>query len=735
VEKRVDWTGAVPARDGAAVNARAALAAAYVRLAHRLAAEGHRVGLWLVTALGAGIAIYFALPSEPPLWAPASALAAAFAAWMLARMQQSARLAFLALFVAAIALGCTVGRVRTLAVGAPVLAERIGAASLDGRIVSIEPAPERQGRPLGPRVVLDRLAIAGLSTVPDRVRLRLRPNHGAVLKPGDRIALRASLTPPSPPAAPGSYDFARQAYFQGIGAVGFALGSARIVASGSARRAGILDAARLWLQRLHTRLDERIRAILPSPSGPMASALLTGEHGAIPPGVNDDMRDSGLAHLLAISGMNLSLVIGFLFVGSRALLAGVPWIALRCPIKKWAVAPALLGGLFYLLVTDANVPTQRAFVMATFVLLAVALDRTAISLRLVALAGAVVLLTAPESLLGPSFQMSFAAVIGLIAAYDALGARFARWKADGGVLRWVAFYLGSVFGATLIAGLATTPLAIYHFNRFAILSVPANMLAEPLTSLWIMPWGTLAYLLMPFGIEALALIPMGWGLDALAWIAHAIARLPGAAGVVPAMPTWGLVAAALGGLWIAFWSGRWRWWGLAGVALSFLSIAVERPPDVLVGEGGALIGVRAADGHFAVMGSGRRGFVAESWARRLGEEIAAETAIEGMNCRGADCLLRVNGTAVALPHTYPALFHACDYRGVDAVVTPLYLGRTRCRVAVVIGRDDLRGRGVHALWLDADGVRVLSVRDGQGDRPWSVGMGTVRRVWPNRVQK
>lgn len=722
----------MPERGEEALDARAMLVQTYAWLAQQLAAEEHRVGLWLVAALGTGVAVYFAFPVEPPLWVPAIVLACALAGWLLSRMGQRAKLALAALFVAAIAFGFTVACVRTLVVGAPVLAERIGSASLDGRIVSLEPAPRREGRPLGPRVVLDRLAISGLDVVPKRVRLRLRPTKGMALAPGDRIRVRASLMPPSPPAAPGSYDFARQAYFQGIGAVGFALGSARVIVKAEAG-GGLLDAAALWLQQLHTRLDERIRAILPSPSGPMASALLTGEHGAIPAEVNDDMRDSGLAHLLAISGMNLSLVIGFLFIGSRAALAAIPWLALRYPIKKWAVVPALAGGLFYLLVTDANVPTQRAFAMATFVLLAVALDRTAISMRLVALAAAIVLVTAPESLLGPSFQMSFAAVIALIAAYDAWGAKLARWKTDGGIARRIAFYLGSVLGATLIAGLATTPLAIYHFNRFAILSVPANMMAEPLTSLWIMPWGTLAYLLMPFGIEEIALVPMGWGLDALAWIAHAIAALPGAAGVVPAMPTWGLAVAALGGLWIAFWSRSWRWWGLGGVAVAFLSIATVHPPDLLVGNEGKLIGIRGADGRLAVTGPGRGGFVADSWARRLGEEGPETDAdLPELSCRGEDCRFRINGYVVALPRTYPVLFRTCDSRRADAILTPLYLGRTRCRVHPLIGRDDFRGHGAHALWLDAEGVRVESVRDWQGERPWSVGTGTIRRAWPER---
>lgn len=714
----------------------AALHAAFAGyLLRNLAHEGHRVGLWLVVALGTGIAVYFALPAEPPLWAPLAAFAVCVAGWLYARPRDGAYAA-LFLCLAAIALGCAAGRTRAIVAGGPMLAEPIRVASLEGRIVTIEPAPAREGRPLGPRVVLDRLTIDGVAAPPERVRLRLRATKGAdsddsELVPGARIAVRGSLVPPPAPAAPGAWDFGRQAFFQGIGGVGFAFSKAEVLDAPKVDD-GVLTQVSFWIEQLHTALDRRIREILPGPSGAMASALLTGEHGAIPADVNDAMRDSGLAHLLAISGMNLSLVIGFLFVGTRMALAAIPSVALRFPIKKLAAIPAWSGGLFYLLVTDANVPTQRAFVMATFVLLAVALDRTAISMRLVAIAAAAVMLMAPESMLGPSFQMSFAAVVALIAAYEAWGSRFARWKADGGVLRWLVFYLGSVLGATTIAGLSTAPIAIYHFNRFALLSVPANMLAEPLTSLWIMPWGTLAYLLMPLHLEALALIPMGWGLDAMAWIARTVAAMPGAVSVVPTMPTWGLIAAALGGLWIAFWSGRWRWWGAVGIAVAMLSIAVERLPDMLIAPDGALIGVRGEAG-LALVGTGKRGFVADSWARRLGddgaEHVVGEDVAGDLSCDGKDCVLRLRGQTIAFPKSYPALFQACRY--ANAVVTPLRLGRTRCPASVVIGREQLRARGAFALWIAPNGLEAHSVRELQGARPWSVGMGTVSRARRN----
>jgi competence protein ComEC len=237
---------------------------------------------------------------------------------------------------------------------------------------------------------------------------------------------------------------------------------------------------------------------------------------------------------------------------------------------------------------------------------------------------------------------------------------------------------------------------------------------------------------MPFGLEQLALIPMGWGLDAMAWIAHFFASLPGAVSVVPTMPTWGLAIAALGGLWLAFWTGRWRVWGFAGLAVALISVAVERLPDILIAPDGDLVGVRGIDGGLAVAGSGKRGFIADTWARRVGEEgpVLGKDVIEGLSCVAQDCVLRTRGVTIALPRTYPALFQACRY--ANAVVTPLRLGRTQCPASVVIGREDLRARGAWAIWMTSNGLVAHSVRDWQGERPWSVGMGTVARAQPAR---
>ena len=264
----------------------------------------------------------------------------------------------------------------------------------------------------------------------------------------------------------------------------------------------------------------------------------------------------------------------------------------------------MLGAFAYLLITGLTIPTQRAFLMTSIVLLAVILDRSVISMGLVAWAAAVVLLLSPESLLGPSFQMSFAAVVALIAAYEVCRAPMIDWLGGGGIGRRVLLYFMGIGLTTLVAGLATTPFAIFHFNRFVAFGLAANLVAVPVMALWIMPWAMLAYVLMPFGLERLTLVPMGTGIDLVLGVAHTVAAWPGAVWLLPPMPTVGLVLVALGGLWLCLWRRAWRLAGIAGIAMGFATIALERPPDVLVDGAGRLLGVRA-DGGLMISSSRR----------------------------------------------------------------------------------------------------------------------------------
>ena len=436
------------------------------------------------------------------------------------------------------------------------------------------------------------------------------------------------------------------------------------------------------------------------------------------------ITNAGLAHLLAISGLHIGLVAGILFFAVRFLLAAIPPVALRYPVKKWAALAALAGAFFYLLLSGATVPTQRAFLMLAVVLAAVVLDRTAISMRLVAWAAVLVLLIAPESLLSASFQMSFAAVTALVAVYEALAGRSSAWRTGAGRVRKFGLYVSGVLLTTVVAGMATAPFALYHFNRFALYSVAANLIAVPLTGLWIMPWAICAFALMPFGLEALALAPMGWGIDAVIAVAETVAAWPGAVALAPAMPGIGLVIAAIGGLWFCLWRRRWRVLGLGAVAAGLATVAFVRPPDVMVNGTGRLMAVRTLSGGMAVSSSRRSKFVAETWLRRAGQDRAAPWPREGLSpdgglgCDSLGCIYRANGQTVALVLHPAALDEDCA-RATVVISTIPVRGRRCRRAAVVIDRFDLWRRGAHALWLDAGGIRVRSVAEASGRRPWT----------------
>lgn len=692
------------------------LPAAARRLAAALADERERWALWLPVALGTGIGFYFMLPVEPPAWAVVALLVAVAAALAALRRRAGWRLA--AVGLAAVAAGFAAAALRTALVEAPMLERRLGPLAIEGRIVEVEPL----GR--GRRLLLDALDIPGLDAGERPRRARIRVGAEPPLAPGERVRVRAVLRPPPAPSLPGAFDFQRQSYFRGLGAVGFAMGRPRVVMA-AAEGAG---SPALALAALRQRIGERIVAAVDGPAGAMARALMTGERGAIPVGVLDAMRDSGLAHLLAISGLHIGLVAGILFVGLRAAMALVPPVALRFPIKKWAAAAALPGAAAYALISGATVPTQRAFLMIGLVLLAVLLDRRGLSIRTVAWAALAILLVQPESLLGASFQLSFAAVVALIAVYEEIRER--RFRDDGGPRGrpWViVLYVGGVALSSLIAGAATTPFALYHFNRLAAFGLAANLAAVPLTALWVMPCAVVAFALMPFGLERLALVPMGWGVEAVIAVAREVAAWPGAVTLLPAMPTAGLVAVAAGGLWLALWRGRWRYWGVVGIVAGMASAAAVTAPDVIVDGDGRLMAVRGADGRLALSSRRLGRFEAEMWLRRAGQDDApaawpadggGESADAALACDAVGCVYRANRYVVALVRDEGALPEDCWV--ADVLVATVPVRRACPSPKVVIDRFDLWREGAHALWLAEDGVRVESVNGVRGRRPWVV---------------
>lgn len=688
----------------AALLARETRARGREHLMELLAAERERWALWLPVGFGLGIAIYFMLTVEPARIIAPALLALALIALVLARWHRRTTLPWIALAI--VVAGFALAQHRAHSLAAPVI-ERRWSGELVGTVVEVERQPR------GARAVLDRVNLPGLARAATPERIRVRLNGAVAVKPGDRIALRAMLTPPPGPLAPGAYDFQRQAWFMRLGAVGYALGEARLVTRGE--EAG-------WRTRLNrARLDvvDRVTAIAPGPAGAIAATLMTGEMRIIPADIMEAMRDSGLAHLLSISGLHVGMVAGLVFAALRQGLALAPPLALRLPVKKIAAVAAFAAISFYALFAAPNVPTQRAWLMTSVVLAAIVLDRTALTMRLVAWAAMVVLLVSPEAMLGPSFQMSFAAVVALIAAWE-VSRRTRPAAVERGWIARAGRGLGGAAMTSLVAGAASGVFALYHFNRFAAYGLAANLIAVPLTGIWIMPWAIIAFLLLPFGLESWALAPMVMGVEAIIAVAQSVAAWPGAVALAPAMPIWGLMFISLGGLWLCLWQGLWRLAGLAGIALGLASIAVERGPDILIAEDGRAMAVRGADGGLHVA-AGRTAMARASWLLRDGEEVALAWPASGegderLSCDPFGCVVAARGQVVALTRHARALEEDC--RVATVVIASFTLLRPCNGPSLVIDRRALSRDGAHALWLDNDGVRIESVRAARGERPW-----------------
>jgi len=685
----------------------------------QLDAERSRWMLWLPVAMGLGIAVYFELPSEPALWLGPVASAAALGLTFFAPAGSLARALAIGLVAAAIGFGLVAWRTASLA--APTLVRPLFNINVEGRVADIQRLPE------GVRVVLEAVRLKGngappIEMMPLRVRVSL--SKGAPpLHVGDRLLVLANLSPPAGPAAPGAFDFQRVAWYQQLGGVGYALAPAAIVEAG--RPDGLVRA----IDALRAEVTDRIMKALPGPEGGVAAALLAGEQTAVDKDITQAMRDSGLAHILSISGLHIVFVVALVMGVLRYGIALVPALALRVDAKKIAAVLALMVALFYTALAGAPVPAQRACAMAGFALLAILLDRTALSLRLVAWSAMIVLAVAPDALTGASFQMSFAAVVALIAAWEA-GAGWRRRlheRAELSSLRWLwrlVAALGASLATTLIASIATGAFAAYHFNRLSLLGVIANLLGVPLTGFWIMPWGLLAMLLMPLGLERFALVPMGWGVEGLNAIAKYVGNWPDAATLVPSMPGASLWLITLGGLWFCLWRRRWRFAGLPVVVIGLL-LGPPRPPDLLMSDDGRVLGLRDDKGVVHVASARTDRFVADAWARRSGQEgakrwtVSADEEAAGLGCRTGLCRWRKGPWRVALVSDDRRLAEAC---GSADIVLATVDAQGRCvGPRLVIDRRVAWREGSQALWLDEAGVRRETANAARGDRPWVPG--------------
>ncbi|MFQ5621913.1 MAG: ComEC/Rec2 family competence protein [Paracoccaceae bacterium] len=585
------------------------------RMRDTLVSPAPGVFLWLPVAFGTGVAVYFALPAEPGrgfiVLTLLLALVPAAAAALPRERARAPALLLLALFA-----GFLDASLRANLVGAPVLAEPFRGA-VEGRIAGISRSASN-----APRVLLEDVTLQGLAAgrTPERVRVTLLGwiAPGA-LSAGQRVTAVVNLSPPGAPVEPGGFDFRRMAWFQRLGAVGYTRHP--LIVSGPVAR-DKLD-TRVLALRLHG--SRTIRQKIPGQNGAFAAAILTGDRSAIDPAVTERLRASNLAHLLAISGLHMGLLTGFVFAFIRYGLALAPAIALRFPAKKLGALGALLAGACYLMLSGGNVATQRAFIMASVVLVAVLLDRPAFTLRSIALAALVILVWRPESLTGAGFQMSFAATTGLVATFEWLRDR--RWwrrTGEGGrrLLRPFLVVLISSF----VAGTATAPFSAFHFNQISSYGLLANLIAVPAMGTIVMPSAVLALVAWPFGAEDIPLWFLAQGVSVILRVAETFASLPGATRMIPAGDALTLPLLAYGGLILVLVRTRARMAGMALISAALALWALSERPDVLISDGARLVGVRQAGGGRSLNRKRGDGFAARTWLRRDGDAASQADA-------------------------------------------------------------------------------------------------------------
>jgi len=662
--------------------------------------------------LGTGIAAWFALP-DAARWGAVvlGGLAAAAAGLALGRGGRAARcVAVAGLLVAA---GCALVWWRAERVAAPVLA-RPAIVAFQGKVERVEPLPARGM--LRVRIAPD--AGAGL---PPTVRVNLdRKDVPAGLTRGAVVKLRARLMPPAPPAVPGAYDFERVAWFDGLGASGRGFAPIAIIAPGEAKSG------------LRERLTAHVQSRVEGSAGGIAASLVTGDRGAISEEDGEALRRSGLAHLLSVSGLHVTAVVGATMLLVLRLLALSPSLALRWPLPVVAAGAAGVAAVGYTLLTGAEVPTVRSCIAALMVLAAMMLGREAITLRLVAFGALVVLILWPEALMGPSFQMSFAAVTAIVALHESKRVRgwFER-REEGWGWRF-ARGVGSLLLTGLVVEIALTPIALFHFHKSGVYGALANIVAIPLTTFVIMPLEAAALLLDVAGLGAPVWWLAGKALGLLLWIAHAAANAPGALAMLPGMPGGAYALMVAGGLWFALWKTRVRLAGLVPAVAGAVCALMTPMPDLLVTGDGRHLALRTATGEIALLRDRAGDYVRDMMAENGGvdAELPALAEQRDAQCSPDLCLIDVERggrrwriAATRSGHLVPWREMMAVCRSVDIVVadrrlppgcTPKWLKLDRAMlaktggVAITLGTVPLvrtvRSAGARHPWIEAERV-------------------------------
>lgn len=676
--------------------------------------------LWTPVLVGLGVQLYFLLPVEPASWVYIVGCAAPLLIWA-SLWRQLRRFWVVGLTLFLIGIGFAAAGARAGWVAAPVLQQSLD-VTVEGRVVDV--SRSQSGRP---RVVIDDLVIYGIGEgqTPARARITLRSDADMTrLRPGAVISVFAHLGPPGRPVEPGGFDFRRTAWFQSLGAIGYANGAVAYLPADEIAEMPLLRRASAMLAGWRAMISASLREQMPGETGAIAAAVTVGDRGGVSQETLENLRRSNLAHLLAISGLHMGLVTALIFGGVRLFLALVPFTGRRWRTKKIAAWAALFGALAYLAISGGSIATQRAFVMAAVALMAIILNRPAITLRALATAALIILILRPESLMHVGFQMSFAATTAIVAGYELVRKQgWSAWFQGGGRVRYVLGYIAGLAGTSLVAGLATAPFSAFHFNQMAHYGLIANLAAVPVMGFWVAPAGLLAAFLAPFGAEGPALAVMGVGIDVILGISGGVAHLDGAARMVAAGPDLSLTLIVCGGLILALMRSRIRLGGIGLIAVGLLVwMMADTRPTLLVAEGAGLMGLQTPKGR-ALDHKSAQSYAAKQWLRRDGDAADQQGASLRDGFSRADGVVETkleNGWRII-----STLGRQVDLSDLSTLCQTKVLLMSRRAPAPIAGDcimfhgTALARMGALAIVPDGSGIAISSVAEVAGRRHWT----------------
>ena len=704
-------------------------------LREEVAAQADRAFVWTPVAFGLGCAAYLGQKTEPPQW-PLVILAFACVgiAVMVRRLVPHRGAAIISALVAVSACGLMDAKLRSDIAAAPIAPAHVGVVSVDGWVVDVA-NPSQTGQRL--LIAPVRISHVRPDEVPKRVRIVIP--QGAVLGPGAAIRVTTLLDPPPGPAAPGAYDFARDAWFEGIGGVGLAMKPPTVISlAPPPTRLQVVLAINALRWSMAQRLAADLHDLMGEGDGGatgLAVTVATSHEDWLDDTSRDDLRGSGLAHMLAIAGLHMAAVSGFVFFALRLGVAAWPWLALRVNGKKLAAAGGLLAVLAYLILSGAHPPARRAAITASVAFAAMLFDRRAISMHSLSIAALLVLLIEPEVVVAPGFEMSFCATGSLVA----LAEIWPRAPRGQGLPWWLAGlqrgrdWLVAMLMVSFVAGAATGPFSIQHFNRVAIYGVFANLTADFVASAVLMPSLAIGLVLealgAPHAVVAPPLFVAGWAARAVVSLAHIFATAPGASATISSAPTIALAISYLGIVFACLWRGRLRW---IGVPMAFAVALWPRPAPPVAwiasdGNDAAIV----ASGQEIPLKPGKRAYATQLWAQRWGFTLQGDDKAEAAQKVLFDCDRKhcapLAGARPALatwwstrepkPGVLEDLCRGADILVLRAELDPL----AACGRAIILRPTDFAVGGAAEVYRAPKGLRVVWAQPVRGDRPWTRG--------------